>query len=88
MPYAEPAAHVGRKLAKRIAGLKGRTIGIANNSWNCMNVIANEYSSRLLRDYGVKEIVVHNGSSAVRLPKPMIDDLVIRCDAVIVGIGN
>jgi hypothetical protein len=88
MPYGESPADSGDRLAPRLSDLGGRVIGIGNNSWNCMNVLAGEYRRILLEELGVREVVEHRVAATVRLHPTMMDDLVARCDAVIVGIGN
>jgi hypothetical protein len=87
-PTADPSMDPGIRLAQRLPSLRGRSIGIANNLWNCMNVITTEYAQVLLGEYGVREVIEKQSASTARLPKAMMDDLVKRCDAVIVGIGN
>lgn len=88
MPYAEPSASQGGLVAPRLSSLDGRTIGLVNNSWRCMNVVADELTRRLKSDHGVVEIVERRISAAQTLPPPMVEEIAGACDAVIVGIGN
>jgi hypothetical protein len=63
-------------------------VGIINNSWRCMNVIADELTAQLKRDHGVTTIVEERISAAQTLPEDRLRSLAERCDAVVVGIGN
>lgn len=87
IPYAEQLSAAKGVLAPRIDGLAGKTIGIVNNSWRCMNIIVDEYA-KVLYESGVAEIIEKKTTASQRLPVAQMDDLVATCDAVIVGIGN
>jgi hypothetical protein len=87
MPYAEsPSTAVG--LAPRLGTLSGATIGIVNNSWRCMNVVAAGLTDRLRSEYGVGRIVEERISAAQTLPDDVLERMIDECDAVVVGIGN
>lgn len=92
MPYAEaPAAGRpgtrGGAAATRLSTVHGRTIGIVNNSWRCMHVIADELGT-VLTERGAARIVERRISAAQTLPEPDLEALAADCDAVVVGIGN
>jgi hypothetical protein len=88
MPYAESAEAEAAHGAPRIATLTGATLGIVNNSWHCMHVIADELTRQLTTDLGVREVVEERISAAQTLPDDLVDSMAARCDAVVVGIGN
>lgn len=88
MPYAEPLAAQTGIIARRLPSLDGRTIGIVNNSWRCMHVIADELAAQLIGQFGVIEIVERRISAAQTLPPAMTEEMASTCDAVVVGIGN
>lgn len=88
MPYAEPSQAEGGRLAPRLSTLDGRTVGLVNNSWRCMNVVAEELTRRLKAEHGVVDVVERRISAAQTLPPAMLEEMVGACDAVIVGIGN
>lgn len=88
MPYAEPDARTGGSLASRPAALSGATVGIVNNSWRCMNVLAEELGARLRGEISVAALVERRISAAQTLPPETVDELASSCDAVVVGIGN
>jgi hypothetical protein len=88
MPYAETRGAGAGLLSTRLPGLEGRTLGIINNSWRCMNVIAEELAARLKEDHGVVAVVEERISAAQTLPDDRLRGLAQRCDGVAVGIGN
>ncbi len=88
LPSSESVRHETSHLVARVDSLRGKTIGFANNTWHCMNVIVDEYREVLINDYGVRDVVVHSVPQTVGLTEEMMADIVKRCDAVIVGIGN
>jgi hypothetical protein len=87
MPYAEQPPSASGLAAARLSTVHGRTVGIVNNSWRCMNVIADELSA-LLTEHGVARIVERRISAAQTLPDDVLAELAADCDAVVVGIGN
>lgn len=88
MPYAEDPAAQPKQLAPRLDTLRGKTIGIINNTWNCMNVASDELRRLLLSEYGVADVIEKRTAATQKLPDPEIEDLAHRADAVICGIGN
>jgi hypothetical protein len=88
MPYAESATVTALHTAERVAALEGATLGIVNNSWHCMHVIADELTSRLKADFGVAKVLEERISAAQTLPEDLLEQMAARCDAVLVGIGN
>jgi hypothetical protein len=88
MPYPETSAPALRLGSRRLADLNGRRVGIINNSWRCMNIIADELTTRLTRDYGVVDVVEERISAAQTLPADRLKKLAEQSDAVVVGIGN
>jgi hypothetical protein len=88
MPYAESPAGEAALGAQRVASLDGARLGIVNNSWHCMHVIADELTGRFTADLGVVEVVEERISAAQTLPDDLLESMAARCDAVLVGIGN
>ena len=90
MPHPEPADAVSSPtpLAPRLTTLAGRTIGIVNNSWHCMDVVTGELRRALYADYAVAEVVEVKISAAQTLPAPDLERLAGACDAVVIGIGT
>jgi hypothetical protein len=88
MPYAESVGSVAWRGAPRLSTVDGRTIGIVNNSWRCMDVVAAELSELLTGEHGVSGIREEKISAAQVLPPDRLAEMARRCDAVVVGIGN
>lgn len=88
MPYAEAPAGRTSLGATRLSTVDGHTIGIVNNSWRCMDVIADELTAVLRADFGVTGVVERRVPATQTLPPDELDSLVAGCDAVVVGIGN
>lgn len=88
MPYPESAHVQAGQLAPRLATLESRTVGIVNNSWRCMNVIAEELTRSLRDRFGVTTVLEERISAAQTLPPARMEEFASRCDAVVVGIGN
>ena len=88
MPNAEEGEGRPSLLAPRIPRLAGATIGIVNNSWRCMDILAEELATVLTDRFNVAEILEERISAAQTLPAGRLDRMAARCHAVIVGIGN
>jgi hypothetical protein len=90
MPHPEPADGVASPtdVSPRLTTLAGRTIGIVNNSWHCMDLVTEELRTALYADYAVGEVVEVKISAAQTLPAPELERLAGTCDAVVVGIGT
>jgi long-subunit acyl-CoA synthetase (AMP-forming) len=88
MPYAEaPAGRPGLGAA-RLSTLRGRTIGIVNNNWRCMDLIADELATVLRADFGATGVHEWQVPATQTLPDDTLEAIVADCDAVVVGIGN
>ncbi|MDO8530777.1 MAG: hypothetical protein Q7T26_01210 [Dehalococcoidia bacterium] len=88
MPYGEEPASSQKKLAPRLDTVRGKTIGIINNTWNCMNVATDELRRLLVSEYGAAEVIEKQTPATIPLRAVDMDDLAKRADAVICGIGN
>lgn len=88
MPYAESVAADAWSGAPRLPALTGRTVGLVNNSWRCMNVLADELARLLVDEHGVAAVREERISAAQVLPDDRVTALAHDCDAVVVGIGN
>jgi hypothetical protein len=75
-------------IAPRIDGLKGRKIGLLDNTKKNADILLKEVGEILLRDYGVAEVIYRRkvGSSPAA-PEEMLDEMA-TCDAVINAYGD
>lgn len=88
MPCAESPRTEAGLMAPRLATLDSMTVGVVNNSWRCMHVIADQLTQSLRESYGVVTVLEKRISAAQTLPPDLMDDMAGSCDAVVVGIGN
>lgn len=88
LPGVEDEGGAGSLLAPRLEVATGATIGIVNNSWRCMNILADELSRKLTDVFHVADIVTEQIAATQTLPLDRLDRMAARCNAVIVGIGN
>ncbi len=88
MPYGEEPATSQKALAPRLDTLRGKTVGIINNTWNCMNVATDELRHLLVSEFGAAEVIEKQTPATLPLGAADMDDLAKRADAVICGIGN
>ncbi|MDP6349750.1 MAG: hypothetical protein QF719_09320 [Chloroflexota bacterium] len=79
----------GLELAQRPASLRGKTVGLMENSKpNSDHILA--YVGEILQErYGVAELVfASKGDSSTSAPNETLDDLVRRCHFAVTGIGD
>jgi len=79
------AAHT---LAPRLSSLEDKVVGIVSNGWNCMRVIAEEYSHSLTVKYRLRGVALYETPATMAMTAELVERIRSECDAVIVGIGN
>ena len=73
-------------IAVRSGSLDGKVIGLLSNNKPNSELLLRGVVDLLKEKYNVKEVVEANkGSHRVPAPQDMIDDLVTKCDAVVVA---
>ena len=79
----------GLELAERAASLRGKVVGLLDNSKPNSDLIL-RYVGEILRErHGVAELVVASkGDSSTSAPVDVLDELVRRCHFAITGIGD
>lgn len=87
-PGPDAGASDHPQLARRGDVLRGSTVGLVNNSWRCMDIIAAELTDQLRDQCGVADFVEMRISAAQTLSSAQLDEISTRCGAVVVGIGN
>jgi hypothetical protein len=91
LPIGEkPAGESGRApvLAPRLDTLEDKVVGIVSNGWNCMRVLAEQYSSSLTLKYKLRGVAVYETPATMAMTPELVERIRNECDAVIVGIGN
>jgi len=88
MPYADSDTARVTPVSPRLPTVAGRTVGIINNSWHCMDLVAQELTKALYARYAVAEVVEVKISAAQTVPPGELKHLAAACDAVVIGIGT
>ena len=76
-----------KKLAPRLADIRGARIGILDNCKEFADVVLRGVADALRRDYGVAEVKFWQ-KSYLGVPSPYADEMAAQCDAVINGVGH
>ena len=89
LPVGEKAdGSAGATLAPRLESLEDKVVGIVSNGWNCMRVIAEQYSKSLTLKYKLRGVAVYETPATMAMAPELVERIRNECDAVIVGIGN
>ena len=73
-------------IAPRPGSLDGKVIGLLSNNKPNSELLLRGVSDLLKKKYSVKEVVEANkGTHRLPAPQDIVDDLVARCDAVVVA---
>ena len=76
-------------LAPRLPGLDGITLGLIDNRKRNSNVYLEELGRVLREDYGVAELVsFRKASQSMPTPPEVLDDMAVRCDAIIHAVAD
>ena len=76
-----------KKLAPRLASLRGARIGILDNCKEFADVVLRGVADALQRDHGV-ELVRFWQKSYLGIASPYAEEMAAQCDAVINGVGH
>ncbi len=87
-PTAKPHDEV-KPLAPRHDNLRGKRIGILDNTKSNADVLMLRLAALLCEQFGATEVVHRRKAhAAIGVTADMLDDLVVRCDAVLLGSGD
>jgi hypothetical protein len=87
-PAAEDVAEPQR-LAPRLSGLQGTTVGLIDNHKRNANVYLEELGRLLQARYGVTEVVTYRKiSQSMPTPDEVLDQLACTCDAIIHAVAD
>ena len=76
-----------KKLAPRLADIRGARIGILDNCKEFADVVLRGVADALRRDYGVAEVKFWQ-KSYLGVPSPYAAEMAAECDAIINGVGH
>ena len=89
--FLDPRAVVNpqeRPLVPGLDSLEGKVIGIIDNGQSNSTDMFKELAKLLQERLGVKEVLFKTKPSHMQgAPKPIMDEMLSRCDAVITGLG-
>ena len=91
LKFLDPRAAVNpkdRPLVRGLDNLAGKVIGIIDNGQSNSTDMFKELARLLPEKLHVKEVLFRTKPTHMQgAPKPIMDELVDRCDAVITGLG-
>jgi hypothetical protein len=89
--FLDPRAAVNPKDRPLVPGLEmleGKTVGIIDNGQANSTTMFQELAKLLEKNYRTKEVVFKTKPSHMQgAPKPIMEEILNRCDAVITGLG-
>jgi hypothetical protein len=84
-----PSYNVARQAAPPLGSLKGKVVGIIDNSKPNFEHLAADLETLLTGRYGAARVVTHRKRSAsISAGAPVLDQLAKECDLVITGSGD
>lgn len=89
--FLDPRATVnpkGRPLVPGLETLEGKTVGIIDNGQANSTTMFQELAKLMGEKYQTKEVVFRTKPTHMQgAPKPIMEEMLSRCDAVITGLG-
>ena len=87
-----PAAEgtiASQKLAPRLSGLRGVTVGLIDNHKGNSDVYLEELADLLKERFGVARVISYRkDSQSIPAPVEVLDDLASRCQAIIHAVAD
>ena len=91
LQFLDPRAAVNaqsRPLVPGLDTLEGKVIGIIDNGQSNSTAMFQELAKLIQQKYATKEVIFKTKPSHMQgAPKPIMEELLSRCDAVITGLG-
>jgi hypothetical protein len=89
--FLDPRATVNPKDRPLVAGLEsldGKVIGIIDNGQANSTTMFQELAKLMLEKFHTKEVIFKTKPTHMQgAPKPIMEEILSRCDAVITGLG-
>ena len=87
-PAAEGAV-ASERLAPRLSGLKGVTVGLIDNHKGNADIYLEELVELLKEQFGVAQVINYRkDSQSIPAPAEVLDDLASRCQAIIHAVAD
>ena len=91
MQFLDPRAPVKSETRPLVPGLdtlEGKVVGIIDNGQANSTAMFHELAKLIQTNYGTKEVIFKTKPTHMQgAPKPIMEELLSRCDAVITGLG-
>ena len=91
LQFLDPRAAVSsesRPLVPGLDTLEGKVVGIIDNGQSNSTAMFQELAKLIQQKYATKEVIFKTKPSHMQgAPKPLMEELLSRCDAVITGLG-
>lgn len=88
-PITEPTAASGFSYAPRLRDLRGKRVGIIDDSKRNARELLEAIYGELNQQYGFSELFYHRKPSSSLVVAPdVLADMQEKCDLIIVGIGD
>ena len=91
LKFLDPRAAVNAESRPLVAGLdtlEGKVIGIIDNGQSNSTVMFQELAKLIEQKYATREVIFKTKPSHMQgAPKPIMEEFLSRCDAVITGLG-
>ena len=88
-PITEPTAASGFAYAPRLRDLRGKRVGIIDDSKRNARELLEAIYDELHREYGFADLYYHRKPSSSLVVAPdVLADMRDKCDLIIVGIGD
>ena len=91
LQFLDPRAAVNSESRPLVAGLDtlaGKVIGIIDNGQSNSTAMFQELAKLIQQKYATQEVIFKTKPSHMQgAPKPIMEEFLIRCDAVITGLG-
>jgi len=91
LQFLDPRATVkgeSRPLVPGLDGLEGKVIGIIDNGQSNSTAMFQELGKLIQAKYATKEVIFKTKPTHMQgAPKPIMEEMLSRCDAVITGLG-
>jgi len=89
--FLDPRATINPKDRPLVAGLdslEGKTIGIIDNGQSNSTSMFQELAKLVQERFDVKQVIFRTKPTHMQgAPKPLVEEIVSRCDAIITGLG-
>lgn len=90
MQYLDPAypRKQGKLFMPAVSELKGKTFGVLNNGWRCLDHMSRRWEETLKSRHGVAEVRFYDVPRSCAPEPGTLERVARECQAAIVGLAN